>query len=150
MKGSCLCGSVTFVVTAEVASLYQCHCSLCQKQSGSTSNTSTIVQEKHFQWVSGEGNVTHWKKHSGFTAHFCKTCGCPVPNPLRGMPYFWIPMGLIDDDETRPKIVSHLNCRSKASWDAILPKTTSMHEEMPESLESFLAEIDPKDNKGID
>ena len=161
MKGSCNCGNVKFEISGEVTGLYQCHCKLCQKQSGSTSNTATIIQESDFNWLSGLESIGHWKKDSGFTSHFCKTCGCPVPNQLRGMPYYWIPMGLVeevvddDDDENNnklksPTVVAHLNCNSKASWDTIHPtKTETMYEEMPETIESFLTQILPKaDDEG--
>ena len=54
MKGSCNCGKVSFEISGDVAALYQCHCKLCQKQSGSTSNTATIVNESDFIWGSGD------------------------------------------------------------------------------------------------
>lgn len=83
MKGSCNCGKVSFEILGDhVAGIYQCHCKLCQKQSGSTSNTATIVNGSDFIWSSGVDSITHWKKESGFTSHFCKYCGCPVPNKL--------------------------------------------------------------------
>lgn len=154
MKGACLCGSVAFQITSErKISLYQCHCSLCQNQSGSTSNTATIVKEEDFQWLQQNGDgITHWQKESGFTSHFCKTCGSPVPNQLRGMPYYWIPMGLVDigDQEeelkTAPKVVAHLNCNSKASWDTIIQQSEVrlVYDEMPKSIESFIKEILPE------
>ena len=43
MQGKCLCGQVAFEILGAVPKLYQCHCSLCRKQGGSTSNTATIV-----------------------------------------------------------------------------------------------------------
>jgi len=76
MKGKCNCSKVSFAVNSEVVGLYQCHCKLCQRQSGSTSNTATLVL--------------------GFSSHFCKICGSPVPNRLRDTHFYWIPMGSVD------------------------------------------------------
>ena len=140
MKGSCLCGAVCFEVSGEICSLYQCHCSLCQKQSGSTSNTATVVKSDDFAWLSNStANITRWQKPTGFSSHFCKTCGSPVPNPLREH-YYWIPMGLIEERKTHPTIDHHLNCKSKAGWDRI-PETESMYEDMPDSLDAFLGNL---------
>ncbi|MFT5594363.1 MAG: hypothetical protein ACI8SR_002752 [Oceanicoccus sp.] len=93
MKGTCNCGRVSFEVSEDIKKLYQCHCSLCQKQSGSTSNTAAIVGESDFKWLSGLDSITHWKKDSGFTSDFCTTCGSPVPNRLRDMSFFGFQWG---------------------------------------------------------
>ncbi|CAB9514817.1 expressed unknown protein [Seminavis robusta] len=147
MEGSCLCKAVTFRVDAHVSRLYQCHCSLCQKQSGSTSNTATIVKASDFRWLAGEDSITKWQRETGFSSHFCKTCGCPVPNPLRNTPYYWIPMGLIDantDDSSLEKgaqVRVHLFCKSKASWDTIQPHTERMYDEFVDNIDSFIQDL---------
>jgi len=71
--GSCLCGSVTFEITGNLAPPSACHCSQCRKQSG------------HF-WSSThmpEGNLTltasdslHWYSASDTAKRgFCNKCG---------------------------------------------------------------------------
>ncbi|WP_448567100.1 GFA family protein [Thalassotalea ganghwensis] len=137
MKGSCLCGEIRFEITEPISALYQCHCTLCQKQSGTTSNTATIVTETGFIWLSEEHAISHWQKTSGFTAHFCQHCGCPVPNQLRGLPYFWVPMGLIDNP-IDISIKLHLCCNSKAPWDALSKDVGRQYAEMPATLEQFI------------
>lgn len=138
MKGSCNCGKVSFEVSADVAGLYQCHCKLCQKQSGSTSNTATIVKASDFVWLTGEDSVSHWKKESGFTAHFCKQCGCPVPNKLRESDFYWVPMGLVENVEVT--IIAHLCCSSKANWDDISDTAIKYHD-MPDDLACFIKSL---------
>ena len=137
MKGSCLCGEVRFEITEPISSLYQCHCNLCQKQSGSTSNTATIVSLYGFKWLKGEQLISHWQKASGFTSHFCQSCGCPVPNQLRALPYFWIPMGLMDE-QIDAQITLHLCCNSKAPWDLLASDSGEQYLDMPESLDAFI------------
>ncbi|WP_248370754.1 GFA family protein [Vibrio cyclitrophicus] len=51
MKGSCLCGDIQFEVKGVKPSLYQCHCSVCRKSTGSSSNTAAIVNETEFNWI---------------------------------------------------------------------------------------------------
>ncbi|OIO57759.1 MAG: aldehyde-activating protein [Alphaproteobacteria bacterium CG_4_10_14_0_2_um_filter_63_37] len=98
MLGQCLCGAVQFELLTR-PKLYQCHCSLCRKQGGSVSNTATIVAAERFRWIQGLESIGSWVKATGFRSDFCRTCGCPVPNPLRDTPYVWVPSGLLDGDE---------------------------------------------------
>lgn len=128
MRGKCLCGKIEFEIAGTAKKLYQCHCSLCRKQSGSTSNTSFIVAAEKLRWICGQENITSYVKPSGFRSDFCCQCGSPVPNPLRNTPYFWVPAGLLDND--RLEIVAHLHVASKASWDTILAAGTR-YDSMP-------------------
>lgn len=138
MKGTCNCNAIRFKVLGPIKNLYQCHCKLCQKQSGSTANTATIIHESDFLWLSGIDSITHWKKDSGFTSDFCNNCGSPVPNRLRDTRFFWIPMGLVEDADA--KVIIHICCGSKATWDNI-QGGDSMLEGMPESINDFVSRL---------
>jgi hypothetical protein len=121
MRGKCLCGTVEFEIVGALPKLYQCHCSLCRKQGGSSSNTATIVDAENFRWLSGQEHVSSWVKDTGFRSDFCSKCGSPVPNPLRGNPYFWVPVGLLDGSQ-QSEIAAHLFVGSKAAWEVISPQ----------------------------
>jgi hypothetical protein len=118
MHGSCLCGQVEFEIDGENFKLYQCHCSLCRKQSGTSSNAGTFVANEHFRWLRGLENISSWKMENGFRSDFCSTCGSPVPNPFGKLPYFWVPAGLLHESG-KLEIVAHVCVTSKASWDVI-------------------------------
>jgi hypothetical protein len=137
MQGYCNCREVSFRVLSKITKLYQCHCQLCQKQSGSTSNTAAIVGEEAFVWLKGQEKITHWQKPSGFTSDFCSDCGSPVPNKLRGLPYVWIPMGLIESSDIYPKIHTHLCCSDRAQWDELVTTETSL-DGMPSDIHDFI------------
>lgn len=130
MRGKCLCGLVEFEVIGTAPKLYQCHCSLCRKQGGSTSNTATIVSARNFQWLSGQECISSWVKDTGFRSDFCSKCGSPVPNPLRSTPYYWVPAGLFESD-VQLTISAHFFVGSKASWDVIASPGVQ-YETMPE------------------
>lgn len=134
MKGSCLCGSVEFDVSG-IKTIYQCHCSLCRKQGGSASNTGTVVPMEQLKWVKGQNNIKSWVKESGFRSDFCSDCGSPVPNPLRGLQYYWIPVGTLEDGPF--EIAASLYMGSKSSWGVVSP-TGERFETMPE-LTEFIA-----------
>lgn len=136
MHGHCLCGQVEFEIEGEHFKLYQCHCSLCRKQGGSLSNAATLVQNEKFQWICGVELISSWTRESGFRSDFCSVCGSPVPNPLRNLPYFWIPAGLLEGNGEL-EIVAHLCVASKASWDSA-PLQGVCYDELP-NLSPFIA-----------
>jgi len=98
MKGNCLCGKVSFKLSVDTLKIYQCFCTLCQKQSGTESNFATIVPEDKFAFLTGEDEIGVWVKDTGFTSGFCKSCGSPTPNRLRNKAYFWVPVGLLEHE----------------------------------------------------
>jgi hypothetical protein len=118
-KGSCLCGNVEFYVNGMSGHIYQCHCSLCRKQGGSASNSGTIIPSSQFEWLKGKEHVKSWVKDTGFRSDFCSNCGSPVPNPLRDLDYYWIPVGALEDGPFA--IAANLYTGSKASWGVVAP-----------------------------
>ena len=54
MRGKCLCGLIEFEIVGVAPKLYQCHCSLCRKQGGASSNTAAIVAKEQFRWLAGQ------------------------------------------------------------------------------------------------
>ena len=71
------------------------------------SNAASIVANDQFCWLRGTELISSWKSETGFRSDFCSSCGAPVPNPLRDMPYFWIPAGLLETGG-KMEIVAHL------------------------------------------
>ncbi len=141
MKGSCLCGSVEFNVT-DIGDIYQCHCSLCRKQGGSASNSGTVIPFDQLEWIKGKENIKSWVKDTGFRSDFCSNCGSPVPNPLRELEYYWIPVGTVEDGPYN--IVANLYTDSKASWGVVAP-TGKQYKTMPE-LKEFIALLASNDH----
>ena len=114
MRGHCLCGKVEFEIDGSRFKLYQCHCSLCRRQSGSSSNAAAIISAEKFRWLRGAEFISSWVKDTGFRSDFCSRCGSPVPNPLRNMPYVWVPAGLLEDGGEL-EIAAHLCVASKTT-----------------------------------
>lgn len=142
MRGQCLCGKIEFEIDGDRFKPYQCHCSLCRKQSGSQSNAATIVPNEKFRWLRGIEYISSWKKESGFRSDFCSICGSPLPNPLRDLPYFWVPAGLLESDSGL-EIAAHLCVASKAAWEPP-PLQGTCHEGLPNLLK-FVALLNAAD-----
>jgi len=140
MQGACLCGAVRFEIDGSHYKIYQCHCSLCRRQSGSSSNTATVVPNQSFRWLQGKVKISSWAKQTGFRSDFCQVCGSPVPNPLRKLPYYWIPLGLIEDD-VKMEMAAHLCSSSKARWDAYDPHDATVYQQLPDHILDFIESL---------
>lgn len=139
MHGQCLCGGVEFEVDCQRLKLYQCHCSLCRRQGGSAFNSATIVPNAKFRWRHGTELISSWTKASGFRTDFCSKCGSPLPNPLRALPYHWIPAGLLDDFGGL-EVVAQVCWASRASWDADSASGVR-HDGAPDDFGAFIAAL---------
>ncbi len=141
MQGSCNCGAVRFSINGSLPGLYQCHCSLCQKQSGTASNAGTLVKSETFVWDTGVEHIKKWQKATGFSSHFCSECGSPVPNLFKD--YMWVPVGLITD--ARARVVAHICVDDKPDW--AMPQTAERsYPGMPDDIGEFLAFLHANSN----
>lgn len=131
VKGQCLCGNIEFTCKLDDSKIkiYQCHCSLCKKQSGSSSNSATIIRSEDFCWITAKG-IESWQKETGFSAHFCDNCGSSVPNIFADK-YYWIPVGLLDI-KTEVEVVANFCVNTKSSWHQL-----SQHSSNFEALPDF-------------
>ncbi len=137
LNGQCLCGAVEFKVHTAPSKIYQCHCSLCRKQSGAGSNSAFIVRQSQLSWAPDIGPVSSYVKASGFRSDFCSRCGSPVPNVIQNSGYVWVPSGLLHNAD-KLEVVMHLFVGSKADWES-LPHSGDRHETMPTFREVLAA-----------
>lgn len=116
INGQCLCGNIHFQIQQKkIETIYQCHCSLCRKQSGTHANHATMIKAESFIWLKGQDQIRTYKKETGFTSSFCQNCGSPVPNYIGTHPYLWIPLGLIEHD-IEPQQRLNFCISSKVTW----------------------------------
>ena len=79
-EGGCQCGQVRYRLDGEPLGLAVCHCTECQRQSGSAFGMSLIVPSSAFQLRSGELKTFTVECDSGRTktCAFCPACGCRI------------------------------------------------------------------------
>jgi len=116
MHGRCSCGSVEYRFSSESLRAYQCHCTVCQKATGSAFTTTLMVSENDFSWIRGNDIISSYEKESGYRVSFCSRCGNPVPNKFRDSHLLAVPAGNI---EGNPEIgiLAQLYLGSRATWD---------------------------------
>ena len=118
-SGACNCGAVAFEVDAEVAEVFVCHCSICRRFTGGNGIAVVVVENRAFRWLRGEDQITSWcKPGADWQAHFCSTCGSPVPGP-NDDERTYVPAGLIAEGGENLRVAHHIWVDSKAGWDEI-------------------------------
>ena len=77
--GGCLCGAVRYMVAWPPKALVACHCSDCQKQSGSAFSVVGVAAREDIV-VSGDLSKFSHPGSSGqmVSRKFCERCGSPV------------------------------------------------------------------------
>jgi hypothetical protein len=75
-EGGCGCGFVRYAVTAQPLLLTLCHCTTCQKRTGSAFLMSLLVRRSDVSILKGETVVRDLKTGSGSINrhHFCDNC----------------------------------------------------------------------------
>lgn len=116
-KGSCLCGKVQYEITGSLGVFQYCHCSRCQKFTGSAFAASIIVSPNQFRWIRGEHLLGRHEvadaKH--FATSFCQKCGSSLPWKSKSKNAVVVPAGSLDGDpEIRP--FQNVYYQSKADW----------------------------------
>ena len=121
IRGSCLCGGVTFEIDRACGPAEYCHCNRCRKRSGSGSLLTVCVNTKDYRFLTGRDLVKMYAApvlHSPppYQSFFCTNCGSPAPEPAPEGKTFEIPAGLFDEDfGVRPD--KHIFVDFMPPWD---------------------------------
>ena len=75
LTGGCLCGGVRFEVTEPPASASYCHCTRCQRRTGTAASVSASLVPGSLRIVAGEELVRAYEPEGGFAKVFCSRCG---------------------------------------------------------------------------
>ncbi len=126
IKGSCMCGEVTYAIKGEVGEITHCHCTTCRKAHGSAFSSVAGVQIDDFEFTSGKNQIKCYQSSSDKVRCFCSNCGSHIYAHKEGQKHYILRLGTLDDDpKVRP--VNHIWVSLKAPWydieaDCKLPK----------------------------
>jgi len=96
IKGSCLCGAVTFSVKDEFKTFNLCHCAQCQKISGSAHVANLFTQPDNIEWLSGQEFITRYDVPGReIRNEFCSKCGTNVPYVTHSGQNLIVPAGCL-------------------------------------------------------
>ncbi len=75
LTGGCLCGGVRFEITEPLRSSSYCHCTRCQRRTGTGSSAQARVAPGSLRIVAGAELVGEYAPADGWPKCFCTACG---------------------------------------------------------------------------
>jgi len=76
LTGRCLCGRVRFEVSEAPKGAGYCHCTRCQRRTGTASSASAQIDGRALRLLEGDDLVKAWRHpDGGFEKCFCVECG---------------------------------------------------------------------------
>lgn len=120
LQGGCLCGAVRFEITAPFASSGYCHCTHCQRRTGTASSANARVPRGGFRLLSGHEQMRSFAPPAGgLPKVFCAVCGSALFSgaPLQDEEVA-VRLGVLDADPgIRPQYRQFVD--SAAPWEPI-------------------------------
>jgi hypothetical protein len=120
LAGGCLCGAVRFELAERPTLAGYCHCTRCQRRTGSAASAQARVDGRAFTLVAGERSLGAWRHpDGGFEKCFCRECGAHLfsRNP-EDPAQMSIRMSAFDEDPgVRPSFRTFL--AYAATWEPI-------------------------------
>jgi hypothetical protein len=75
ISGHCLCGGVRFEITEAPLDASYCHCTRCQRRTGTAASANLKPAPGSFRITEGEELVRLYSPPDGFHKAFCSVCG---------------------------------------------------------------------------
>jgi len=98
ITGSCLCGAVKFTCSDSFSQFHFCHCTQCQKATGSAHVANLFTDLNNIDWISGLDKVKRYDVPGrAISSAFCSECGSPVPYASLTDDALVVPAGSLND-----------------------------------------------------
>jgi hypothetical protein len=130
LRGGCLCGAVRYEITAPLLSAGYCHCTRCQRRTGTGSSANGRVPQSGFRLLRGEERLRAFAVPTGVPKLFCENCGSALfsGEPLSD-PEVAVRLGTLDGDPgIRPQYRMFVDFA--ASWEPV-PEDSLVHHRGP-------------------
>lgn len=116
VPGSCLCGEVKFECENRFNQFHLCHCTQCQKITGSAHVSNLFTDPENISWISGKESIKRYDVPGRtISSSFCGSCGSPVPYVSKSGKALVVPAGSLD---AAPNISpqDHIFWAERTSW----------------------------------
>jgi len=100
LTGGCLCGGVRYEVTEPFLSASYCHCTRCQRRTGTAASAQARTAPGALRILQGADLVREWvPPDEGWPKCFCSACGSALWSRSRDDPsVFSVRLGTVDGD----------------------------------------------------
>lgn len=113
LKGSCLCGMVTFTLKGPYSGPWFCHCTQCRKNYGLYGAFIGVLDEN--AKIKNPKAVRWYHSSKEVKRGFCKTCGSPIVWKKKNSTHTFFLPGLIDG-KTGVKKGTHIFVKNKGDY----------------------------------
>ena len=133
--GGCQCGAMRYEIAEAPLRTYACHCTDCQRITGSAFSLAIVVSDEEFRLTKGEPWLVQRLADSGrvATRWLCRDCGswvCSAAWAVPGQAPMRIVQGGSLDDRSWLQPTRHFWTRSKQPWMEI-PTGAEVFETQP-------------------
>ena len=138
-EGGCACGAVRYALTSEPLVVHCCHCSNCQRQTGSAFVINLLIEADRVEPVAGEPRAVDVARDDGSTQriHRCPECQVAVYSEYGRSEVLFVRAGTLDEPSAVTPDV-HIYARSKLPW-VTLPETARVFDVYYDSREVWSA-----------
>jgi hypothetical protein len=132
LTGGCLCGGVRYEIDAPPVSASYCHCTRCQRRTGTAASAQARLAPGSLRVISGDELVREWvPTDHGWPKCFCSVCGSALwsRSPTESG-VFSVRLGSFDGDPgIRPQYRQYV--AYAASWELVPDDGLPHYDERP-------------------
>lgn len=125
LAGGCACGQLRYRLTAAPMFVHCCHCSYCQRQTGSAFAVNALIERSHLDLLSGEPEPIELATPSGKGQRVFRCPECRIAlwshYAVMGNKVAFIRVGTLDEPQRCPPDV-HIHTARRLPW-VRLPRT---------------------------
>ena len=122
LEGGCGCGAVRYRLNDQPFIVHNCHCSLCQRQTGTSSVVNAFIESDRLRLLSGDLTDHEFTTGSGGiqTLVRCAKCGTHLWSyyPRLGRKVASVRVGTLDDPSATPPDVA-IFVANKPPWSPV-------------------------------
>lgn len=130
-EGGCTCTAVRYRITGKPLFVHCCHCSWCQRETGSAFALNAMIEAVRVEVLSGEPEIIDTPSNSGKGQKIarCPTCKIALWSHYAGLGELisFIRVGTLDDPNLLPPDI-HIFTSSKQTWLELPPETPAVEE----------------------
>lgn len=129
--GGCHCGSLQYAIIGEPMTCYTCHCTDCQKATGSAFTISIILEAKNLTVTNGAMRTDSYQLNGNqLNRYSCKNCGNTIWLASPEHPEVFALRGGTLDDKKSINPIAHIWFQSALPWIQVSPEQT-IYEKQP-------------------
>jgi hypothetical protein len=119
LEGGCACRTVRYRLTSAPIVVHACHCTWCQRESGTAFALNAVMEAGRVELISGEPEVIDTPSHSGKGQRIARCPKCKVAvwsnYATAGTAMRFVRVGTLDDPGACPPDI-HIFTSTKQPW----------------------------------